>query len=62
MGLRPKQVKPLTSCTEVIRLLGSIKFAIQGMKQAVEKASLVVPGDADAEIDKFQVYPFCFFL
>jgi hypothetical protein len=28
----PKQVKSLTSCTEVKGLLGAVKFGIQGMK------------------------------
>jgi hypothetical protein len=32
IDLDPKQIKPLTSCSEVIGLLGAVKFGIKGMK------------------------------
>jgi hypothetical protein len=57
IDLHLEEVEALTSCIEVIRLFGGVKFGALGMKKSIEKMSLILIADPNAKILNLEKNP-----
>jgi hypothetical protein len=57
IDLHLEEIQAFPSCIEVIRLFGSVTFGVLSVEKSLEKMSLILLGNSDAEILNLQKNP-----